>query len=66
MEKTNNKAGAVARLQLFCKPLVCALARAGLQMCCNVRLAYQVGFFYSNLGKIWVVAFLTLQLTARQ
>jgi len=24
-------------LQLFCKPLVGALARVGLQMCCNVR-----------------------------
>jgi hypothetical protein len=40
--------GALEKLQLFCKPLVGASARAGLQMCCNVG---GVSFFFFFGGK---------------
>jgi len=35
-----------AKLQLFCKPLVCVLARVGLQMCYNVRWLLIGGAFF--------------------
>jgi hypothetical protein len=39
--------GVGAKLQLFCKTLVLASARVGLQMCCNVGW---VSFFFFERG----------------